>query len=113
MTDNILIGLPSGEVINCQYTDKYNLFNTNLAQFKDLYKGIPIFNYMFFDKDIKDVTKLIRSNIKVGKTKIKHRVYGDGKITGIMDVGWIATFENRKVYVDLNMLLKNINYNFI
>lgn len=112
MSQNILIGLPSGEVFNCIHSDKYDLFLAGFAKYVEYYDGIEINEYVFRDELKRDVFNKIKHSIKLG-TEINHIEFGNGKIAGILGDGWIAHFSDKKSYVDTKMLIKDTKYSFI
>lgn len=105
---NTIVSVPSGEIFNCNFMHKYYLNMKGIIEFNPYYN-----EYVFSDKVKGYVYKYISSNIKIG-TKIIHVLYGEGKISGLMDDGWIIWFKHGKFknYSTTKELIKNINYKF-
>jgi len=114
MSSNIIIGLPSGQVFNCNSDCKYELYSMNLAKYFVLYNGLTINEYVFLDKNTKKVKRTIIKSFKLG-TKIYHSKFGDGEIVGIFDDGWIVGFRNpkKKLFTDNSMLMEDLRFELL
>lgn len=116
MSSNIVIGLPSGQILNCDTDCKYILYNLGLANYFSYYEGDILGEYGYLDKNYTKVKKIVKNSYKIG-TKVHHIKYGRGKIGGIFgDNGWIIHFineEEKKMYVDDSMLMQDLRFKIL
>lgn len=113
---NIIVSIPSGEVFNCNKLHKYHLYIKGFVKIEKYYNEMYLNEYVFKDKTKRDVYNYIKSTIKIGMP-ISHYIYGEGKISGIIDNDWVVWFDNKyfsnkKIYVTTEEMIKNLNFSF-
>lgn len=112
---NIIIGLPSGRVLNCNSECKYILFTMGLAKKFPHFEGKELEEYAYLDSNYIKVKRAIKQTYKMG-TKFYHSKYGIGEIGGVFgDDGWIIDFskEEKKMYVDNSMLMQDLRFEML
>lgn len=104
-----IIGVPSGEILNCSKNDIYDLYIVRYINRVNYYKGIHIDNYIFKDKNRYDIINIIYDSIKIGK-KIHHNKYGEGVIYGIIGDDWIIHFnDDKKLVLSNKIIVSSLN----
>jgi len=113
MLNNILIGIPSGEILNCYKECRKLLFDNRIIKYRKYHMGESIDSYIFLDKSRDDIFNTIKQKMKIG-IKINHYLNGNGEINGILDNGWIIKYKNGKhQYISSDELIKDIKYKFL
>lgn len=110
--DNIIIFGPSGEVFNCKYNNRYDLYTLKLCFFKDYFNGIKINSYMASDDNRDIIYDYIIGTIRYGD-KVHHSMFGSGTIQGVMDDSFIIDFSGFKKTISIEFMIKNTSFRFL
>ncbi len=101
---NYIVGLPSGEIINCKLLHRQALSRQFLITYKYNIFEARLDCYCFDDKNRDKVIDILSKQIKVGDYIIDTE-NGEGSIQGIMDNGFIIKFKDRSVYKSIEEML--------
>jgi len=118
MSSNVVIGIPSGQIFNCNSGCKYDLLQLKLAKYLSYYNDNIFDEYAFLDKNTIKVKRIIKRSLTIG-TKLYHSQYGVGEITAIFGPdGWIINFrentsDKKKMYIDNSMLIQDLRFELL
>jgi hypothetical protein len=107
--ENLLLGKPSGVLINCTTSAKRMLYKKLYISF-DHSKS----DYLYYkDIDHNSVIKIIKNTMNFG-TNILHEKYGLGTISGTLgNDGYIIKYDNIKLFVYFKDLIYSYKYKFV